>query len=231
MTLAACQTPAGKSGPAPASAPPSATTDGQAGYRQAALPGEVWQLDADASQLRVYVFRGGTAARMGHNHVLRVTALEGHVHLPSGEPTQARFDLRVPLQSLAVDEPALRAETGDGFSGERSTTDIEGTRANMLGERGLQADRFPFVHVKSVAVAGDWPVLVAEVEITLRGVSRRQSVALRVTREAGILRIGGALVLRQSDFGITPYAVFGGLLAVQDAVVVSFDLVARPAGD
>jgi hypothetical protein len=32
------------------------------------------------------------------------------------------------------------------------------------------------------------------------------------------------MVLRQSDFGIKPYTVLGGLLAVDDEVVIEFHL-------
>jgi hypothetical protein len=35
----------------------------------------------------------------------------------------------------------------------------------------------------------------------------------------------GSFVLRQSDFGIQPYSVLGGLLAVQNEVVIEFMLV------
>jgi len=40
------------------------------------------------------------------------------------------------------------------------------------------------------------------------------------------LKVQGALVLKQSDFGIKPFSVFGGLLAVHDEVVVEFSLAA-----
>ena len=37
----------------------------------------------------------------------------------------------------------------------------------------------------------------------------------------------GAFVARQSDFGITPFAVFGGALAVQDEMELRFAIDAR----
>ena len=39
------------------------------------------------------------------------------------------------------------------------------------------------------------------------------------------LVVAGAFVLRQSDFGIKPFSVLGGLLAVEDELVVEFRLI------
>ena len=224
-TLAACQTIA----PQPVAAT-SAAPDLHAEYHAlAANNSVVYTIDPAASRVRIYVFRGGKAAKLGHNHVLDAPRFTGYVDLPSDDPTQARFDLQVPLADLTVDDPAQRAETGGNFSGERAPSDIAGTQANMLGTRGLDASQYPLIQFHSAAIAGDWPVLVADIDVTLHGVTRRQSVMLRVQHSASDLQVQGTLVLRQSDFGVTPFSVFGGLLSVQDAVAVEFSLIGRPA--
>lgn len=228
--LAACQAPVPK--PPPESTKPAAgpaqQTDLKAEYRAlAGGGGTVYTVDPAASKVLIYVFRGGLAASRGHNHVVRAAQFEGYAHLPSEDVTQARFDLRVPLEHLVVDEPALRAETGGNFAGERTPDEIEGTRRNMLGPRGLDAAQFPVVAMKSVSVSGDWPVVVADVAVSLHGVTREQPVMMKVERSAGALQISGMLALRHSDFGITPYSLFGGLLAVQDVVALEFELDAR----
>jgi hypothetical protein len=53
-------------------------------------------------------------------------------------------------------------------------------------------------------------------------------VLLHLRREGPLLRASGEFVLRQSDFGMTPFSVLGGLMAVQDMVGITFDLVGRP---
>ncbi|MGH8560441.1 MAG: hypothetical protein ACRES4_00550, partial [Nevskiales bacterium] len=70
----------------------------------------------------------------------------------------------------------------------------------------------------------DWPMLVADVAVTLHGVTRQQPVMLRVQHSAADMKVTGSLVLRQAEFGITPYSLFGGVLSVQDPVVIEFDL-------
>ncbi|HKY93084.1 MAG TPA: YceI family protein, partial [Nevskiaceae bacterium] len=182
------------------------------------------------SMVRLYVFRAGAAGqKAGHNHVFGVPKFEGKVFVPDGAPTNARFDLRVRLEDLVVDDPAWRAQTGDTFAGARSAEDIAGTLKNMLGPKGLDAAQFPDVRLTSVSVQGDWPILVADVAVTLHGRTRTQPVMLVVRRAPDHVEAAGTMVLRQSDFGVEPFAVLGGLLAVQDAVAIRFALVGAPA--
>lgn len=198
-------------------------------YRALAISNHVYRLDPAASRLRVYVYRTGAAAALGHNHVLSAPKLEGYISLSSEQASDARFELRHALEDLVVDDAAVRAESGSGFSSARSTADIEGTRRNMLGERGFDAQRFPMVLLRSKSIEGEWPVLTVQVEVSLHGVTRTLPVMLRVDHAQGGLRVSGVLQLRQSDFEMTPFSALGGLMAVQDEVSVTFDLVANPA--
>lgn len=219
LALVGCQSTAPKSEAPGAQNWPTLETEfpGQAG---------AWRVDPAASSVRIYVFRDGAGAKFGHNHVLSVPRFEGYVLLPSDNARQAHFDLRVPLTELVVDDPALRATTGGGFSGERSASDIDGTRVNMLGPKVLDAEKFPLMRLRSLRVEGDWPVLAAEVEITLHGVTRSQPVLLHVERDEKQLKARGEFVLRQSDYGITPFSALGGIMKVADAVAVSFEVTA-----
>lgn len=204
-------------------------------YRQASDPAVRYALDPGRSRIRIHAFRGGAAARAGHNHVLDAPRFEGYVRVPGEDVSQSSFELRLRLDELRIDDPALRAETGGNFAGERSASDIEGTRRNLLGKRGFDAQKHPEVRIRSRAISGDWPVLVAEVEVTLHGQQQVYPVMLRVERTPGELRVRGEFVLRQTDFGATPFSLLGGVLTVQDAVAISVDLVgaalpASPAG-
>jgi hypothetical protein len=64
------------------------------------------------------------------------------------------------------------------------------------------------------------------VAVTLKGVERIQAVPVSVTRDAAGVLARGALTLRQSDFGITPFSVAGGAIQVADVLEVSFVIVA-----
>jgi hypothetical protein len=167
---------------------------------------------ANGNALRILVFRGGTAARLGHNHVLRAADLR--VEWPSAGPV-----LGFRLDALDVDPPALRTALGPAFSSAVDDEARAGTRANLL--KALDGAAHPEVVVRTLQQLGEGGRRAVEVEITLHGVTRRQWFVAEVDGN----RARGEVVIRQSDFGIQPFTVLGGLLAVQDALVVQFDLV------
>jgi hypothetical protein len=187
----------------------------------------VFRLDPDTSTVRIYVFRGGKAPKLGHNHVLSAPMFEGTFHLSSAGASSSRFDLRFRLDQLVLDKPEHRAALGANFASPMSEDAIEGTRRNMLGDKMFQAGTYPLVRIRSMQISGDAPKFAARVEVELHGQTREQWVALSVNGLPDALRVTGAFVLRQTDFGVQPFSILGGLLAVQDEVVVEFDLQGR----
>jgi hypothetical protein len=167
---------------------------------------------AAANELRILVFRGGTAARLGHNHVLRAGDLR--VSWPAAGPV-----LSFRLDALDTDPQGLRDQLGPAFASAVDNEARAGTRANLL--KALEAAVHPEVVVRTLQLLGEGDRRAVEAEITLHGVTRRQWFVVELAAK----RARGEVVIRQSDFGIQPFTVLGGLLAVQDALVVQFDLV------
>lgn len=195
--------------------------------RLEASDGRVYRLDPRASAVHIYVFRGGKLAAQGHSHVVAAQQLEGAVFLPRRGLTQARFDVVLPVAGLQVDPPTVRAALGGGFAtevGEDARTD---TRENMLGPRVLDAERFPRLALSSVTVTGELPKLVVRTAITIRGVTREQWLPVDVRVKGKKLTASGVLLIRQQDYGIEPFTALGGLLSVQDYLLVEFRLVGR----
>ena len=104
----------------------------------------------------------------------------------------------------------------------------------MLGEFNMQAEQFPFVRIASVEISGEAPKFAAKVAVELHGQTREMWLPITVRglpqamEGGGQIVAEGALVLRQSDFGVVPYSVLGGLLAVRDEVIVEFSLQTIP---
>jgi hypothetical protein len=193
-----------------------------------AARGRVVQLDPAASRIRIYVFRGGRAGNLGHNHVLSAPQFEGLAFVPEQGLTGARMDLVFRLDQLVLDVPAERAEAGAAFASVPSDAAIAATRANMLGDDNLQAARYPLVRIRALSLSGEAPRMSARVAIELHGQTREMDVPVNLTGWPEALNVSGALVLRQSDFGIRPFSVMNGLLAVQDEVRLEFTLVGKP---
>lgn len=212
--------------PDPAATPAPSTEDLASEYtRLVAAGGRVMRLQPEASTLRIFVFRGGRATRLGHNHVLTAPQFEGYFYQPDGDVSGARFDLQFRLDQLVFDLPAERLNAGPAFASVLSDAAIAATREHMLGPDNMQAELYPLVRIHSLGIRGEAPRFAAQIAITLHGQTRELLVPLTVTGLPQQVRASGSLVLRQSDFGVQPYSVMGGLLAVQDDVIVEFNLV------
>jgi polyisoprenoid-binding protein YceI len=68
------------------------------------------------------------------------------------------------------------------------------------------------------------PLSTLAVNMTLHGVTRRLTVPVRLQVHGSRLVASGSFVLRQSDFGITPYRALGGALRVRDRIDLQFTL-------
>ena len=164
---------------------------------------------------------------MGHNHVLSTRNFTGFVFLPSKGSSNARFDLSFRLDQLEIDNGDDRSTLGEAFEASLTPDAIKRTRDHMLGEDNLQASEFPFVRIHSLHVAGEIPKLAVEILIELHGQQKNLLIPLIVDIKPDQILAKGSFVLRQSDFGIKPYSVLSGFLAVQNEVVIEFSLVGK----
>ena len=213
--LAACAPAVRKPAPAPAG-PPADFPEGY--YREALARGKpVLRVDPAESLVVIEVRRSGSLARLGHDHVVASHEVGGYV-----APDEGRADLFIALERLAVDEAALRAEAG--FDTHPTESDVEGTRAHML-EKVLETDKFPFALIRvSGAKAKKTTLTVA---ITLHGHTRTLQVPAEIEADAEKMSVAGRLAFNQSDFGITPYSLLGGAIAVKDGLELRFRIRAR----
>lgn len=223
--------PAPPAPPAAPAAPPAATTPASPAaivapaapanyYDQARAAGrQILRIDSKNSLIAVTVRRGGALSRFGHDHVVASRNIEGQAVAPAaGQP--GRTDFRFRLDEMIVDDSALRARAG--LTSTPSDDAIAGTRSNML-TKALNAEKFPTVQISATSAAMSGPL---QADITLHGVTRRYAIPAKLTANGAGLSASGALTIKQSDFGITPFAVLGGAIAVQDQLELRFDISA-----
>ena len=212
LLLASCGQPLAPPAPGPA----TELASHRAAYRAAAASGAaVYAVDPDASLIAVTVRRAGLMARLGHDHVVASHTLAGYA-----APGLGRADLAFRLDALTVDEPHLLRDAG--IATQPSPEAVAGTRGNMLGPV-LDAQRYPVVNLH-VERPGDGGLHVA---VTLHGVTRRLDLPAAVRVDAATIVADGTARLKQTDFGITPFSVGAGLLAVGDELEVRYRIVAR----
>ena len=210
------------------SLPPAPDGVSRATPAQAAAPqwpaGRRFVVARENSQLRMIVRADGPMARLGHAHVIGGAVVDGEVVLT--EPfhdSAVRLSIDVP--SLAVDRPVWReAEGFESFLDEGAIAD---TRRNMLSKELLNADAHPEIRIESLAITGPrWQPDIKAL-VTLAGETREVTVPVALGVKENALTATGRFVIRQSDFGITPYSAAGGALRVSDEVLIRFRIEAR----
>ena len=184
-------------------------------YRALLAQGKpVFGVDPARSMVVIEVRRGGSLARFGHDHVVASHDLAGFV-----APDEGRADLWLPLDTLTVDEPALRAAAG--FHTQPSAEDIAGTRSNMMG-RVLEVDRYPHALIAIRELGSGIHSMRLRIAITLHGITRVVESSAEYQRSDDALSVSGAIQMDQSEFGIVPLSVLGGAIAVQDRIDMSY---------
>jgi len=199
-------------------APPPEFPEGD--YQQAAKQGKpVYRIDSRESIVVIEVRRGGSLARLGHDHVVASHDVTGYI-----APGEGSADLYVALAKLVVDEADLRKEAG--FDTQPSDSDIEGTRSNMHAHV-LDTEKHPFALIAVKGADAKAAKQTLDVAITLHGQTRSFQVPAEIEVDDRTISVTGKLAFNQSDFGITPYALLGGAIAVKDGLVLRFRIRAK----
>ncbi len=215
LSLAACAAPPrGQTPAAPATLEASAPLVGV----------EVWQVTGSSLEIRVY--RDGPMQKLGHNHLISSDRIAGEVELREPLAT-SRFALRLPLDSLVVDDAQARSRARGEFEAPVPEKDREATRRNMLGERLLDAARQGEILLTAESITGGPRNYEARVRVSLAGGEHVLAAPFELTIEGGCLVAHADLRLTHADLGLEPFAVALGALRVRDDFEVEIIVEAR----
>lgn len=215
LLLAGCAAPTRE--PAPPAGP--APAEGVA-----ALPFERW--DVTSSRLEIRVYREGPMQKLGHNHVIVSEALDGIVKFR--DPfAQSGFELTLPLESLAVDDPAARSAAGADFVAPLPEKDRDATRRNLLGDEVLAVARQDVLRLTADGMTGTPGAHETRVHVSFRGEEHTVAVPFAVGVEGGRLAAEASFSLTHADLGLKPFTVALGALRVRDDIEIRLQLEAR----
>ena len=219
VALAACAAPPRGEAP-PAAAPPAAA----ARPAEPAPAAQTWTVVA--SRLSVRVYRDGPMQKLGHDHLITSDGLVGTIAL--GAPlTQTRFELRLPLESLVVDDEAARAAAGGVFAAPVPQKDRDATRHNMLGAKLLDAASQDTMRLTAESVTGGPGNYEARVRVSLAGRESVVAAPFTVTIDGDRLEAHAGFRLTHADLGLEPFTVALGALRVREDFDVDLTLEAR----
>jgi len=186
----------------------------------------LYQISATASTVHILVYRGGTLANLGHNHVVTSKSVKGYVWRHQ-ETNLCGFDIAMPVGELIVDDNDARAAQGPDFPINVPDTARQGTQRNMLSEALLDAEHYPVIRLQSANISGDIQMPRIVVHITIKDQMHLYTLPVTVQADAHHLRVKGEFAVKQTEFGIKPYSVAMGALQVQDELQIKFDLQAE----
>jgi polyisoprenoid-binding protein YceI len=188
-----------------------------------------YSIDAASSQVYWLVYKAGALARLGHNHVISAPQLTGHVTLNSADLSASTFELEIPVASLVIDDPALRAGLGDDFASVPTAEDIAGTRKNMLSDRVLEGAKFPVLRLSGTGPTGPAGMQTLHVKVELVGHSVELTLPTTVVVGDQGLEAEGKFELNHADLGLKPFSVMMGALQVAEKMSFSYRIRAMPA--
>lgn len=199
--------------------------DFPAAFYGAQAPEAVYRIVPARSSVLLKVYRAGALASIGHSHVIESRSVDGFIYL-ADDLTAARADLFMPVASLVVDDAAARAAAGADFATQPTADDIEGTRANMLGPKLLDAAQFPFVVVHVAPLQVGPQSTQVQLELSVRGHTAEVPVDVVWRRSGAELTTQANFQVDHATLLLEPFSAAGGLLRVAPQIDVTVTLVA-----
>ena len=160
-------------------------------------------MDTAKSKLTVFVYKEGLFAFAADNHEVYTPIVSGSL-----DQTSKTVDLTIDATKMQVQDPPSRRDK---------------VQANMLGPDVLDVANYPKItfHSSKIETADPdhWTVTG---DLTLHGQTR--PITLQVVR-TDPNTFSGSVMVRQTDFGISPIKIAGGAVRVKNDVKVEFTIV------
>ncbi len=165
-------------------------------------------IDTQRSTITIHVGKSGLFSAAAHDHTVFAPISSGSIL--DGEPRHVEF--RVETAKMKV-KPDPKIDAKD-----------EATIQKHMEEMTLETKKFPEITFRSSRVQklndGQWKV---DGDLSLHGVTK--AVSLTVKQAGGSYTTH--YVLKQTDFGIKPISIGGGLIKVKNELEIDFQIFPR----
>jgi polyisoprenoid-binding protein YceI len=180
-----------------------------------------YHVDPARSTLTIAVGKSGPLSfAAGHTHQIEGPISGGAIDVDRNDLPNARIRLTIATAGLKVSAP------------HEPPADLPKVQEKMDGDDVLAIERYPELTFESSSVvargggssAAD---VVVRGHLTIRGVMQTVEAPVHVDFSANAVKATGRFSVKQSAFGIKPVSV-GGVVAVKDALDITFVIVAVP---
>jgi polyisoprenoid-binding protein YceI len=180
-----------------------------------------YRVDTATSRIAISVGKAGFFAfAAGHAHEVVGPVASGEIDFDPDDPAGSRVRVVVRAAELKVD--AAKEPPGDAPK----------IQETMDGAEVLNVEQYPDVRFESTGVVvrgrnGSAIDLTVAGRLLLHGTERSIVVPVRAEIYRDALTAAGRMSVKQSDYGMTPVTVAGGLVKVRDRLEITFSIVAR----
>jgi polyisoprenoid-binding protein YceI len=175
----------------------------------ASLPAQDRAIDPQRSTITIHAGKAGIFSVAGHEHWINAPILSGTLN----DSDMPRVEFRVEASKLEV-KPDPKVSAQDQAQIQKD-----------MQEKTLESAKYPDIAFRSTRVEklgqGQWEV---DGMLTLHGVTK--PVLATVTGNGETYEAHA--IIKQTDFGITPFHAGGGTVKVKNEVGIDFHIVARP---
>jgi polyisoprenoid-binding protein YceI len=181
-------------------------------------PADRYVIDSRASRFTVEAFATGLLARMGHNPIIGIRDFSGEMQFNPDKLEAGGFRLVIKSASLSVQNDIS----------DKDLREIE----RLMNQEVLETAKYPEIAYEStnISVTKMAEMLCSATingKLTMHGVTRNQTIVVRVALLGSMLRASGDFTLDQTDYNIKLVSVAGGALKLKDELKFSFEMVAR----
>jgi polyisoprenoid-binding protein YceI len=162
-------------------------------------------IDTRRSTITVHVGKAGLFSAAGHGHTISAS-------ITAGEFSEKEN----PHVALTVDARAMTVKTEEGVSS-KDQAEIQET----MHRKVLESGKYPTIKFQSSSVRkvaeGIWKIGGT---LTLHGVDKPVNVDVKRARDDWT----GTARIKQTDFGIQPVTIAGGVVKVKNELEISFEI-------
>jgi polyisoprenoid-binding protein YceI len=162
-------------------------------------------IDTQRSTITIHVGKSGLLSAAAHDHTVNAPISSGTI-LESGTP---HIEFRVETAKMTV-KPDPKIDAKD-----------QATIQTHMEEMTLETKKFPEITFRSSRVQkladGQWKV---DGDLSLHGATKPVSLTVKQTGDSYTTHT----VIKQTDFGITPLSIGGGVIKVKNEVEIDFKI-------
>ena len=194
------------------------------------LAAQVCTINQAHSLIQIYVYNDSQFSSLGHNHVISTSRLTGELFFNSDDITKSSFSFSANVSDFEVNNAIVRNQAGPLFKSKVNKLYNKITRKSMLGDKGLDSQKYPSIRIESQELYRLDNNYYARMSLQLHGVKNSEISPFTVTQEVTELTntmvIGGEFSISQQNYNMQPIKILFGLFGVKDELDIIFTLQA-----